>query len=324
MDKLTVAIRVERWPIAGTFRISRGQKTEALVVVVEVTDGTFTGRGECVPYARYGETVDSVVSAIEVAGHDLSRQTLQHAMPSGAARNAVDCALWDMEAKRAGRRAYELMGLAAPKPLVVPYTISLDAPEKMAEVAALLSTRPILKIKLGAEGDAERLKAVRSAAPKARLIVDANEGWTPQDLAPNLAACQAYGVECVEQPLPASNDAVLGSFAHTIPICADESVFDRESLPGLVGKYDGVNIKLDKAGGLTEALAVMERASQLGFEIMVGCMVSTSLSMAPAFLIAQKAKIADLDGGLLLAEDRPEGLVYKDGLLHPPTSALWG
>lgn len=324
MGNLTVAIRVERWPIAGTFRISRGAKTEALVVVVEVTDGTFTGRGECVPYARYGETADSVVSAIEVVGHDLSRETLQHAMPSGAARNAVDCALWDMEAKRAGRRVYELAGLEAPKPFVVPYTISLDAPEKMAEVAALVATRPILKIKLGADGDAERLKAVRSAAPNARLIVDANEGWTPETLAQNIAACQAHGVEWVEQPLPASNDAVLATVSHALPIFADESVFDRESLPGLVGKYDGVNIKLDKAGGLTEALVLMGQASQMGFEIMVGCMVATSLSMAPAFLIAQKARLADLDGGLLLADDRPEGLVYKDGLLYPPTPALWG
>lgn len=322
---LTIKTAVEKWPIAGSFRISRGSKTEAVVVVVEISDGKFVGRGECVPYARYGETVESVLAAIDVVKSDkLDRATLQHVMPQGAARNAIDCAFWDLEAKRAGKAAYELASLDVPMPLIVPYTISLDDPEKMAEATKPVAHRPLLKIKLGAEGDAARLKAVRAVVPNARLIVDVNEGWTADNLASNLSACADYGVECIEQPLPAAADGALAEVKTDIAICADESVFDRASLAGLIGKYRMINVKLDKTGGLTEALATANEALKLGFELMVGCMVSTSLSMAPAILVAQKARIADLDGALLLAKDRENALRYDDSLVYPPTSALWG
>ncbi len=323
MSDLAIHARIERWPIASLFTLSRGSKTEAVVVVAEITSGKFTGRGECVPYARYGESVENVAAKIEAwRGADID--ALQKTLPAGAARNALDCAFWDLKAKQKGRPVYELAGLKKPEPLIASYTISLDTPEKMAEAAHKVAARPLLKIKLGKEGDPERIKAVRNAAPQTRLIVDANEGWTAENISENLEACKKCGVEIVEQPLPAGNDAALSSVPHIVPICADESVFDRASLDSLVGKYDAVNIKLDKTGGLTEALATAAKARQMGFRLMVGCMVSTSLSIAPAFLVAQQAEFVDLDGSLLLAKDRESGLRYADGLIYPPSAALWG
>jgi L-Ala-D/L-Glu epimerase len=324
MSSITIKTRIERWPITASFTISRGSKTEAVVVVAEINDGEFTGRGECVPYARYGESIENVVAAIERANPNLNRQTLQNTLPAGAARNALDCAFWDLESKRAHRPAYDLAGMDVLKPLIVSYTISLDTPSAMAEAASCVATRPLLKIKLGADGDPERLKAIRKVVPNVRLVVDANEGWTKNNVTENFAACRAYGVELVEQPLPTADDAVLAHIPHAVPICGDESVFDRASLAGLVGKYDAVNIKLDKTGGLTEALATAKQALEMKFGLMVGCMVSTSLSMAPAFLVAQQAGVVDLDGPLLLAQDRADGLHYADGLVYPPTATLWG
>jgi L-alanine-DL-glutamate epimerase-like enolase superfamily enzyme len=325
---LSLSVRAETWPIAGRFSISRGAKTEAHVVVAELADGRHRGRGECVPYGRYGETVEGVVAALAAISdriaQGLDRAGLQQAMPPGAARNALDCAFWDFEAKRAGRPAYALAGLSAPQPLVTAYTISLDTPSAMAEAAKAASARRLLKIKLGQAGDPARIAAVRAAAPRAELIVDANEGWSAGNLAENLRACAQAGVVLLEQPLPADDDAALSSIARPIPVCADESVHDRQSLAGLVGRYDAVNIKLDKAGGLTEALAMAAEAQRLGFTLMVGCMVATSLAMAPAMLLAQRARVVDLDGALLLAKDRPDGLRYQGSLVHPPTPALWG
>ena len=325
---LSLAVRSENWPIAGSFSISRGAKTEAQVVVAELSDGRHNGRGECVPYARYGESVKSVIEALGRIGDQLAfgldRNALQHAMPAGAARNALDCAFWDLEAKRAGKAAHELAGLAAPRALTTAYTISLGTPETMAEAARAASSRKLLKIKLGGAGDPQRLVAVRKAAPASELIVDANEGWSAENLAENLAACAEAGVTLVEQPLPAGADAALAAIKRPIAVCADESVHDRASLAALVGRYDAVNIKLDKAGGLTEALAMAAEAERLGFAIMVGSMVATSLAMAPAMLLAQGARVVDLDGPLLLAKDRPNGLRYDASLVYPPTPALWG
>jgi L-Ala-D/L-Glu epimerase len=321
-------VRRERWPIAGAFTISRGSKTEAEVVVAELTDGTFTGRGECTPYPRYGETVPGVEAAIancaEDIGRGLDRIALQHALPAGAARNALDCAFIDLEAKRAGRPAHELLGVAPPRPRVTAYTISFGPPWQMAQAAAVAAARPLLKIKLGGEGDPERIAAIRRAAPSAELIVDANEGWRADNLNANMTACAAAGVTLIEQPLPATDDGALSSVARTVPICADESVHDRATLQSLVGKYDAVNIKLDKAGGLTEALALAEDARTLGFELMVGCMVATSLAIAPAMLLASSARVVDLDGPLLLARDRPDGLRFDGSVVHPASAALWG
>jgi L-alanine-DL-glutamate epimerase-like enolase superfamily enzyme len=322
---LSLTVRTERWPIAGSFTIARGAKTEAAVVVAEISDGRATGRGECVPYARYGETVESVTAVIEAIRSALNdRAGLQRAMPAGAARNALDCAFWDLEAKAAGKAAHELAGLPRPKPLVTAYTISLGTPEAMADAAGKAAARQLLKVKLGGQGDRDRIRAVRNAAPNSELMVDANEAWRADDLADNLAACADVGVTLVEQPLPADNDAALASIARPIPVCADESVHDRASLAKLVGKYDAVNIKLDKTGGLTEALAMEREAERLGFSLMVGCMVATSLAMAPAVLLAQRARVVDLDGPLLLARDRAHGLHYEDSLVYPATAALWG
>jgi L-alanine-DL-glutamate epimerase-like enolase superfamily enzyme len=325
---ISLSVRIEHWPIAGTFTISRGAKTQAAVVVAELSDGHHRGRGECVPYARYGETVEGVAETItaltgEIA-RGLDRGNLQEAMRPGAARNALDCAFWDLAAKRAGKPVHELAGLPAPKPLVTAYTISLAEPDVMAEQAAKAAGRTFLKVKLGSTDDQARIMAVRQAAPNAELIVDANEGWTADNLADNLAACAQAGVTLVEQPLAADADDVLARIARPLPVCADESVHARASLPGLVGKYDAVNIKLDKAGGLTEALAMVKDAERLGFVLMAGCMVATSLAIAPAILIGQRARVVDLDGALLLARDRPDGLRYEESLVHPATPALWG
>jgi len=327
---LSLTVTAEKWPIAGDFTISRGSKTEAAVVVAELSDGTNRGRAECVPYARYAESIESVVAAIEgmrdrVAG-GLDRVALQDAMPPGAARNALDCAFWDLEAKRAGRPVHQLLGLAAPQSLVTAYTISLGEPATMAQAAARAAARPLLKIKLGgADGnDPARVAAVRRAVPNATLIVDANEGWSADNLADHIAACARANVALIEQPLPAGADDALSNIDRVVPVCADESVHDRASLGALGGRYDAVNIKLDKTGGLTEALAMMSEARHLGFDIMVGCMVATSLAMAPAVLLAQRARYVDLDGPLLLARDRDNGLRFDDSRIYPPQSALWG
>jgi L-alanine-DL-glutamate epimerase-like enolase superfamily enzyme len=322
-------VAIEAWPIAGSFTISRGSKTQADVVVVELTDGAHRGRGECTPYPRYGETAPGVLDAIEALRQPLrdglDRAGLQRLLPGGAARNGLDCAFWDLEAKQSGRPAHVLAGLPAPGPVTTAYTISLGTPEAMAQAAHAAAARPLLKIKLGSgEEDPARIRAVRNAAPATELIVDANEGWTPQNLAANLAACAEVGVTLIEQPLPATDDAALAAVAHPIPICADESVHDRATLARLKGKYEAVNIKLDKTGGLTEALALAEDASRLGFAIMVGSMVATSLAVAPAMLLAQRARVVDLDGPLLLAKDRPDGLRFEGSRMYPPEPALWG
>jgi len=323
-----LAARIEHWPIAGAFTISRGAKTEAVTVVAEVSQGGHVGRGECVPYPRYGETPEATLAALQAMQEPLSqgmdRKALQAAMPAGAARNALDCALVDLEAKTGGRRAWTLLGRPAPRPCTTAYTISLGTPETMAAATARAAHRPLLKIKLGGDGDAERIAAVRKAAPESELIVDANEAWSPANLAQNLAACAAVGVTLVEQPLPAGRDDALAGMKRPVAVCADESVHARASLEGLRERYDAVNIKLDKTGGLTEALAMADAAQALGFDIMIGCMVATSLAMAPAMLLAQQARFVDLDGPLLLARDRDGGLRYDGSLVFPPEAALWG
>ncbi|MFD1343582.1 N-acetyl-D-Glu racemase DgcA [Litorisediminicola beolgyonensis] len=310
--------------LAEAFTISRGSRTEAQVLTVTVRDGGHEGRGECVPYARYDETLESVEAEIRGLPERFDREELQALLPAGAARNAVDCALWDLEAKRAGRRAWELASLPEPGPEITAFTLSLQAPDAMREAARKHAARPLLKIKLGTPDDMPRLEAVRAGAPEARIIVDANEGWSAEiyrDLAPHL---QRLGVALVEQPLPAGEDDALLGIDRPVPLCADESCRDRGSLEALRGKYDVVNIKLDKTGGLTEALALRDAARAAGFEVMVGCMVGSSLAMAPAVLVAQGAKVTDLDGPLLLAEDRATPLVFDDHGVHPPVAQLWG
>jgi L-alanine-DL-glutamate epimerase-like enolase superfamily enzyme len=323
-----LAARIERWPIAGSFTISRGAKTEAVTVVAEVSQGGFTGRGECVPYPRYGETPEATLAALQAMqgaiSAGLDRKGLQATMLPGAARNALDCALMDLEAKTAGVRVWNLLGRPAPKPCTTAFTISLGSPEAMAAAIERAAHRPLLKIKLGGDGDGARIAAVRKAAPGSELIVDANEAWTAADLERNLEACAAAGVILVEQPLPAGQDEALGRIRRPIAVCADESVHDRGSLEGLRERYDAVNIKLDKTGGLTEALAMADAARALDFEIMVGCMVATSLAMAPAMLLTAQARFVDLDGPLLLARDRDGGLRYDGSLVYPPDAALWG
>jgi L-alanine-DL-glutamate epimerase-like enolase superfamily enzyme len=320
--------RIEHWPIEGNFTISRGAKTEAVVVVANVTHGNTTGRGECVPYPRYGETPEATLAAIiamkDAIGRGLNREALQAAMPPSAARNALDCALLDLEAKQIGIRIWDRLGRLAPRPTVTAYTISLGSPETMAAATAKAAHRPLLKIKLGGEGDSARITAVRQAAPDSELIVDANEAWTEANLEQNLAACAKAGVTLVEQPLPAGQDGRLAQIQRPIAVCADESVHDRASLGTLRERYDAVNIKLDKTGGLTEALAMADAAAAQGFDIMVGCMVATSLAMAPAMLLAQQARFVDLDGPLLLKRDRDGGLRYDGSLVYPPDAALWG
>ena len=310
--------------LAEVFTISRGSRTEAQVLTVTLTRDGIAGRGECVPYARYGETLDSVTAQIAGLPDGIGRAALQEALPPGAARNAVDCALWDWEAKRDGHPVWALAGLGRPGPEITAFTLSLDTPERMQAAAARHAHRPLLKIKLGTPEDMPRLEAVRRGAPAARIIVDANEGWTAEvyaDLAPHLLR---LGVAMVEQPLPAGADDLLAEIDRPLPVCADESCHDRVSLPALRGKYDMVNIKLDKTGGLTEALALREAARAEGFDIMVGCMVGSSLAMAPAVLVAQGVAVTDLDGPLLLAEDRDPPLHYDAAGVHPAAPALWG
>lgn len=293
-------------------------------MTVYLNDGEHMGWGECVPYARYGETLDSVTAQIQNLPGDVTRAALFDLLPAGAARNAVDCALWDLEAKRAGKRVWKLAGLAAPGPEITAYTLSLASPEAMRTQAAEHAHRPLLKVKLGTPDDMPRLEAVRAGAPKARIIVDANEGWSAEvyaDLAPHLVR---LGVELVEQPLPAGDDDALLGMTRPVPVCADESCHDRASLPALKGKYDVINIKLDKTGGLTEALALRSEGQALGYDVMVGCMVGSSLAMAPATLVAQGVSVVDLDGPLLLSEDRDIPLNFDAQGIHPPLAGLWG
>ena len=323
-----LAAQIERWPIAGHFTISRGAKTEAVTVVAEISRDGHVGRGECVPYPRYGETAEATLAAIlsmqEAVGRGLDRRALQAMMGPSAARNALDCALLDLEAKTSGKRVWDLLGRPAPGACTTAYTISLGSPEAMAAATAKVAHRPLLKIMLGGQGDGARIAAVREAAPRSELIVDANEGWTATNLEQNLAECAGAGVTLVEQPLPAGNDEALARIKRPLSVCADESVHDRASLEGLRARYDAVNIKLDKTGGLTEALAMADAAQAQGFEIMIGCMVATSLAMAPAMLLVREARFVDLDGPLLLARDRKSGLRYDDSLIYPSEPALWG
>ena len=314
----------ESFPLAEVFTISRGSRTEAKVVTVSVSRDGVNGRGECVPYARYGESMESVIAQIESLPRRITRTELQSALPPGAARNSVDCALWDWEAKKAGKRVWELVGLPMPVPAITAYTLSLATPEKMEQQAAKHSLRPLLKIKLGGEDDMARLEAVRKGAPDSRIIVDANEGWSPELYTALAPALIRLGVEVVEQPLPAGEDDMLAEIARPLPVCADESCHDRATLPALKGKYDMANIKLHKTGGLTEALALKEAALKEGYALMIGCMVGTSLAMAPATLLAQGAQIVDLDGPLLLARDRTAPLRYDERGVYPPTAELWG
>src|SRR3954470_3548775 len=324
-----LTIETERFPIAGRFIIARGARTEAVVVTVAISEGEAVGRGECVPYARYGETVEGVVMAIEALRErvqgGLDRVALQDALPAGAARNALDCALWDLEAKRSGVPAHVTAGIDRLPPVTTAYTISLDDPAVMAAAVRNAGHRPLLKIKLGAVGgDLKRIRAVRAAAPEATLIGDANEGWTEKNLAEHLGACAEAGFGVLEQTLPGAQDEMLRGLARPVPLCADESAHDRHGLERLVGLYDAINVKLDKAGGLTEALAVAEHAERRGFALMIGCMLGTSLAMAPALLLAPRARFVDLDGPLLLARDRENGLRYDGSIVHPPSPALWG
>jgi len=324
----TLAARIERWPIAGRFTISRGAKTEAVTVVAEISRDGHIGRGECAPYPRYAETPEASLASIlamrtAIEG-GLDRTALQGAMPACAARNALDCALIDLQAKTSGKRAWQVLGRPAPRACVTAFTISLGSPQAMAEATAKAAHRPLLKIKLGGDDDPARIAAVRKAAPLSELIVDANEAWTAANLEKNLAECARAGVTLVEQPLPAGNDEALARIERPLPVCADESVHDRASLAGLRQRYDAVNIKLDKTGGLTEALAMADSAREQGFDIMIGCMVATSLAMAPAMLLAERARFVDVDGPLLLARDRDEGLRYDGSLVHPPDAMLWG
>jgi len=323
---ITLEAVVETWPIRGEFTIARGSKTEARVVVVRLDHGM--GRGECVPYARYGETVEGVLEQIASMKREVERgcgrEGLQALLPPGAARNAIDCALWDLEAKRSGVRAWEAAGLARLDPVKTAYTLSLDTPEAMAEAARANARRPILKLKIGSADDLDRVEAVRAAAPLTRLILDANEGLAFDELKRLAPEFARLDVKLIEQPLKVVEDEQLEGFDSPVPLCADESLHSRAELGACARRYDYVNIKLDKTGGLTEALALKAEARALGVEIMVGCMVATSLSMAPAVLLAQGVQFVDLDGPLLLDRDRNPGLNYLGSMIEPPSPALWG
>ncbi|MBV2144479.1 dipeptide epimerase [Falsochrobactrum sp. TDYN1] len=317
----------ERYPIAGKFTISRGSKTEAEVVVCEIGRGDTTGRGECVPYARYGESIESVMQQIEALREAIesgaTRLDIQSLMQAGAARNAVDCAFWDMEAKITNKSVADTLGIKA-RALETAITVSLGTAAEMAQSTAKVAHYPLIKVKMGGNNDIERIRAIAAAAPDSRIIIDANEGWTPDNIEENMRAAAKAGVVLIEQPLPAGNDEILNVIDRPVTICADESAHTSEGLKELAGRYDAVNIKLDKAGGLTEGLVMRDKAIELGLQIMVGCMVGTSLGMAPAVLLAQKANVVDLDGPLLLARDREPGLHYEGALVYPPETALWG
>jgi len=324
-------VSAESWPIAGTFRISRGGRTEARVVVASIEERGVTGRGECVPYARYGETVEGVAaqiqSMVDAVSEGAPRPDLLTLMPAGAARNALDCALWDLEAKLSGERVWSLAGIRAPEAVTTAFTLSLDTPTAMEAAAAKAAERPILKVKLGGESDPDRIAAVRRGAPRATLIADANEAWDEASLEANFEACHAANVKLIEQPLPAGQDYILadiGSMRRGIPVCADESLHTSADLPRIANLYQAINIKLDKTGGLTAALELAKAAREQGLATMAGCMVGTSLAMAPALLIAAGADFVDLDGPLLLARDREPGLVFEGSVIHPFGADLWG
>lgn len=323
-----LTVSSEAWPLARPFAISRGTKTEAQVVVVEITDGTAAGRAECVPYPHYGESVESVAEQVRSVADAIAagagRTDLGGMLNAGAARNAVDCALWDLEAKQAGKRAWELAGIETPQPAVTAETIGLASVSEMAAAAQRLKSSPLIKIKLDGEAVIERMAAVHENAPGARLIIDPNEGWNLKLLADVAEKLERMGVEMIEQPLPAGADDGLAEFTSPVPLCADESCHTADDLERLRGKYDMVNIKLDKSGGLTEGLALARAATDAGFAVMVGCMVGTSLAMAPATLLAPFASIVDLDGPLLLKQDREPGLDFSGGLIHPPEPGIWG
>lgn len=325
---IRLAVRHESWPLAQAFRISRGSRTTAEVIVVEIEGDGFTGRGECVPYRRYGETVPQVMATIETMASRVARgltpAQLQQLLPPGSARNGLDCALWDWQAKSSCSTVWQLLELDRPSPLITAYTLSLDTPERMGDAARENAFRPLLKSKLAGDGDLERMAAVREKAPAATLIVDANESWSGATVERRCRELAQLGIAMIEQPVPAADDAVLARFEHPVPLCADESCHTRADLDRLAGRYDVVNIKLEKTGGLTEALALRTEARSRRLRIMVGCMVGTSLAMAPAVLVGQGAEFVDLDGPLLIGHDRDPGLVYDGSLLHPPEPALWG
>lgn len=318
----------EKFHLRVPTSIARGSQIVADVVTVSLSFGDAVGRGECVPSERYGESVESVLATITniapLIEHNPDRAYLQEILPAGAARNAIDCALWDLEAKYTGVPAFKRAGLLPPKPVTTAFTIFLDSPDAMAASAAREASRPLLKIKFGGKDDEARLRAVRAAAPDATLIIDANESWKVEDMPALLAICVDVGVKLVEQPLPAGADAALRDFEHPIPICADESVHDRKGLAELRDRYEVVNIKFDKTGGLTEALQLVEEAKSLGFGIMVGCRACSSLAIAPPLLLAEDCEYVDLDGVLPLVQDREDGLVYNGSVIHPAASSLWG
>lgn len=317
----------EIWQLKQPFRISRGARTEARVVVVTVTDGRYSGRGEGVPIRRYQQSSESVLAQIESIKNSpsLDRQHLQNLLPAGAARNALDCALWDLEAKISGKRVWELANIPVIQEIETSFTISLDTPAEMAAATKENATSPVLKLKLGGDDlDVARVEAVRSAAPSVRLIIDANESWTPDHYSKVTQSLLQLGIELIEQPFPANEDDVLRALEHPIPVCADESCHTTADLFPLKGRYEMVNIKLDKAGGLTEALLLAEHAHAAGFKVLVGCMVCTSLGIAPARLLASAAEYVDLDGPLLLRRDRDYGLAYENGRIGLPSRQLWG
>ncbi|MBM3521837.1 MAG: dipeptide epimerase [Alphaproteobacteria bacterium] len=327
MARKLTAVR-EVFPIRGVFRISRGARTESVVVMATIEEDGVVGRGECVPYPRYGESVESVLAQIESVRSalegGLDRAGLQNALTPGAARNAVDCALWDLEAKRTGKRVWQLAGLPEPRPVTTAYTISVDTPEKMEAAAREAAARPLLKIKLTGDGDLDRVMAVRRGSPTARFIVDANEAWTASHYASFARELSRHGVELIEQPLPAKDDGGLAAVEHPVPVCADESCHDTATIAALADRYEAINIKLDKTGGLTEALRLRGAARAAGLRVMVGCMLGSSLAMAPALLVAQGAEWIDLDGPLLLARDREPGLAYAGSMVAPSAPGLWG
>lgn len=324
---MKIEAKEEIWPLSHPFRISRGSRTEAQVVVVTAADGEHVGRGECVPIKRYGQSADSVLAQIDaIKGEkNLDRDKLQQSLPPGAARNALDCALWDLEAKRSGKRVWELAAIPILDEVMTSLTISLDTPKEMADDAAAAAELPILKLKLGGDdADVARVEAVRAAAPNARLLIDANESWSPRHYQNIVPALNELGVELIEQPFPAANDEVLQTLDHPIPVCADESCHTTTDLPHLKDRYEVINVKLDKTGGLSEALRLCERARESGFKLLIGCMVCTSLSIAPARLLASNADWVDLDGPLLLARDREHGFCYRNGKIEMPSRQLWG
>lgn len=327
MPQLTA--RIETWPVAGSFVIARGATTQVDVVVVQIADGRHTGKGESTPIYYHGESPETVLDQVEAMSGAISRgmnrADLLRQMPRGAARNAIDCALWDLEAKRERRSVWSLAGLARPQPLQSAFTISLGPADRMeSDARQAAAIYPLLKLKLAGEGDIERVAAVRRGAPDARLIVDANESWTGRDVAAEAAALLPHGVELIEQPVKAGEDRLLDGVVSPIPLCADESCQDRADLPRCIGRYAAINIKLDKAGGLTEALALAAAARDAGMELMVGCMLSTSLGIAPAMLLAQGARWVDIDGPLLLSKDRHDRVQFERGVAFPAPTALWG